>query len=47
MSNVFLSSSNATCPVVPLPAKGSNIISPSLLPALIQGLINSGGKVAK
>ena len=37
----------ATIPVVPAPAKGSRTIPFSGQPALIQGSIKSGGKVAK
>lgn len=37
----------AISPVVPLPKNGSNTISPFLLPAKIQVLGNSVGKVAK
>ena len=37
----------ATNPVVPAPLKGSRTMSPSRDPARIQGVISSGGNVAK
>ena len=43
----FLSCSNATCPVVADPEKGSSTVLPSGHPAKMQGSISLGGKVAK
>jgi len=37
----------ATIAVVPLPMKGSNIISLGLLPAKMHGSMSSGGNTAK
>ena len=43
----FLLNKAATSATVPEPKNGSRIISPSWLPAKIQGCIKAGGKAAK